>query len=48
VAPVLDQIDDEIGQLTADRAYDGEPIYDAVQRLSAGAKVVIPPRSNTV
>ena len=42
--PLLDQIDDEIGQLTADGAYDGTPTYDAVLRHRAGARVVIPPR----
>lgn len=46
--PLLDQIDDEIGQLTADGAYDGDPSYDAVLRHSPGARVVIPPRSNAV
>jgi hypothetical protein len=46
--PLLDQIDDEIGQFTADGAYDGYPTYDAVLGHSAGAKVVIPPRSNAV
>lgn len=46
--PLLDQIDDEIGQLTADGAYDGAPTYDAVLRHSAGAKIVVPPRSNAV
>ena len=46
--PLLDQIDDEIGQLTADGAYDGLPTYDAVLRHSAGARVVIPPRTNAV
>ena len=46
--PLLDQIDDEIGQFTADGAYDGYPTYDAVLCHSAGAKVVIPPRSNAV
>ncbi|MBC7211438.1 IS5 family transposase [Hoeflea sp.] len=45
---LLDQIDDEIGQLTADGAYDGDPSYDAVLRHSADARVVIPPRSNAV
>ncbi len=45
---LLDQIDGEIGQFTADGAYDGEPSYDAVLRHSVGAKVVIPPRSNAV
>jgi len=46
--PLLDQIDDEIGQFTADGAYDGYPTYDAVLRHSAGAKIAIPPRSNAV
>jgi transposase len=46
--PLLDQIDDEIDQLTADGAYDGDPSYDAVLRHSPGARVVIPPRSNAV
>jgi hypothetical protein len=45
---LLDQIDDEIGQFTADGAYDGTPTYDAVLRHSAGARVVVPPRSNAV
>jgi transposase len=48
VGPLLDQIDDRIGQFTADGAYDGEPTYDAVARHSAGAAVVIPPRANAV
>jgi hypothetical protein len=46
--PLLDQINDEIDQFTADGADDGAPTYDAVLRHSAGAKVVIPPRSNAV
>lgn len=46
--PLLDQIDDEIDQFTADGAYDGYPTYDAVLRHSPGARVVIPPRSNAV
>jgi transposase len=46
--PLLDQIDDEIGQFTADGAYDGDPTYDAILRHSLGARVVIPPRSNAV
>jgi hypothetical protein len=48
VKPLLDQIDDEIGQFTADGAYDGTPTYEAVLRHGAGAKVVIPPRSNAI
>jgi transposase len=46
--PLLDQIDDEIGQFTADGAYDGAPTYDAVLRHSPGARIVVPPRSNAV
>ncbi len=46
--PLLDQIDEEIGQFTADGAYDGYRTYDAVLRHSAAARVVIPPRSNAV
>jgi Transposase DDE domain len=46
--PLLDQIDDEIDQFTADGAYDGYPSHDAVLTHSAGARVVIPPRSNAV
>lgn len=46
--PLLDQIDEEIGQFTADGAYDGAPTYDVVLRHSAGAEVIIPPRSNAV
>ena len=48
VEPLLDQIDSPIGQFTADGAYDGKPTYDAVTNHSAGAAVVIPPRSNAV
>jgi hypothetical protein len=46
--PLLDQIDDEIGQFTPDGAYGGAPTYDAVLRHNPDAKVVIPPRSNAV
>ena len=46
--PLLDQIDDEIDQFTADGAYDDAPTYDAVLRHSPGARIVIPPRSNAV
>ena len=45
VAPLLDQIDGEIGQFTADGAYDGAPTYRNVLRHSDAAQVVIPPRS---
>lgn len=48
VEALLNQIDDPIGQLTADGAYDGNPTYDAITKRSAGAAVVIPPRVNAV
>jgi transposase len=48
VEALLDQIDDPIGQFTADGAYDGDPTYDAITEHSAGAAVVIPPRANAV
>jgi len=37
-----------IGQITADGAYDGNPMYDAVTSHSVGTMVVIPPRANAV
>ena len=46
--PLLDQINDEIGQITADGAYDVASTYDAVLRHSPGARIVVPPRSNAV
>ena len=45
---LLDQIDDPIGQFTADGAYDGKPAYAAVTKHSAVATVVIPPRVSAV
>jgi hypothetical protein len=44
VEPLLDQIDREIGQCTADGAYDGGPTDGAVLQHSATARIVIPPR----
>jgi hypothetical protein len=44
VEPLLDQIDGEIGQFTADGAYDGDPTYAAVLQHSTTAQIVIPPR----
>ncbi|OCP15116.1 IS5 family transposase, partial [Ensifer sp. LC54] len=48
VGPLLDRIDAEIGQFTADGAYDGKPTYGTVLQHSAAARVVIPPRSTAV
>ena len=43
VAPLLDQVDGEIGSVTADGAYDGMPTYDAVAAHGEDITVVIPP-----
>src|SRR3546814_12867235 len=48
VGPLLNQIDGPIGRLTADGAYDGKPIYDAIINHSADVAIVIPPRVNAV
>jgi transposase len=45
---LLDQIDAEIGSMTADGAYDGEAVYDAVAARHPGAAVIIPPRVTSV
>src|ERR1700735_3850047 len=46
--PLLDQIDEPIGQVTADGAYDGSPTYQTIAAHSDGIEVVIPPRSAAV
>jgi transposase len=48
VAPLLDQISDPIGRVTADGAYDGAPTYQTVAAYGDGIDVVIPPRSTAV
>ena len=48
VAPLLDQIDDPIGRVTANGAYDGAPTYQTIAAYGDGIKVVIPPRSTAV
>ncbi len=48
VSPLLDQIDDPIGQVTADGAYDGAPTYQTITARNNGIEVVIPPRSTAV
>ena len=44
VGPLLDQIEYEIGQVTADGAYDGEPTYETIAQRDPQIEVVIPPR----
>jgi hypothetical protein len=48
VAPLLDRIDGPIARVTADGAYDGEPIYETIAARGEGIEVVIPPRSTAV
>jgi hypothetical protein len=48
VGPLLDQIDDPLGQVTADGAYDGDPTYQTIAVHGDDIKVVIPPRSTAV
>src|SRR6195952_1526696 len=45
VAPMLDQIDVPIVQVTADGAYDGAPTYQTIAAHGEEIKGVIPPRS---
>ncbi len=48
VGPLLDQIDDPVGRVTADGAYDGAPTYQTIATYGDGIEVVIPPRSTAV
>ena len=48
VGPLLDQIDDPIGQVTADGAYDGAPTYQTIAAHGGDIEVVIPPRATAV
>jgi Transposase DDE domain len=48
VAPLLDQIDISIAQVTADGAYDGAPTYATIAAHGDDIEVVIPPRSSAV
>jgi transposase len=45
---LLDQIDGSVGSVTADGAYDGQAVYDAVMQRHPAATVIIPPRSTAV
>ena len=48
VGSLLDQIDDPIGKVTADGAYDGTPTYQTIAQHGDGIEVVIPPRATAV
>ena len=45
---LLDQISAEVASMTADGAYDGEAVYDAVAKRHPEATVIIPPRATAV
>jgi hypothetical protein len=45
IPALLDQIDAEIASMTADGAYDGAAVYDAVAERHPEAAVIIPPRA---
>jgi transposase len=45
---LLDQIEHPIGSVTADGAYDGDPVYDEVLQRHPTARVIIPPRATAV
>jgi hypothetical protein len=47
-APLLDQIEGPIAQVTADGAYDGGPTYQTIATHGDTIEVVIPPRSTAV
>src|SRR4051794_7690377 len=48
VGPLLDQIGDPIGQVTADGVYDGDPTYQTIAAHGDDIAVVIPPRATAV
>jgi transposase len=48
VGPLLDQISGPIASVTADGAYDGDPVYRVIAQRDPTAAVIIPPRSTAV
>ena len=48
VAPLLEQIEQPIEQVTADGAYDGDPTYQTISAHGSTIAVVIPPREYAV
>ena len=45
---LLDQLVGSVGSVTADGAYDGDVVYDAVLQRHPAARIIIPPRSTAV
>jgi hypothetical protein len=48
IPDLLDQIEGPVGSMTADGAYDGQVVYDAITQRHPEARVIIPPRSTAV
>ena len=48
VPDLLDQIEADVGSTTADGAYDGEAVYEAVAERHPSATVIIPSRVTSV
>ena len=48
ISDLLDQIDADVASQTADGAYDGEAVYDAIVDRRPEVKVIIPPRATAV
>ena len=48
VPELLDQIEAGVASVTADGAYDGAAVYDAVAERHPGASVIVPPRTTAV
>jgi len=48
VGPLLDQVEEDIRQVTLDGAYDGEPTYETIAQHGKDIKAVIPPRKTAV
>ena len=48
MAPLLDQIESEIGVVMADDTYDGAPIYQTIALYGDDIEVIIPPRVTAV
>jgi len=48
IPELRDQIDADLASMTADGAYDGEAVYDAVAERHPEAAVIIPPRATAL
>ena len=48
LGPLVDQVDEPLGAVIAEGAYDQDRVYDAVVEHSAEAAVIVPPRATAV